>query len=223
MAIQLRRTSDVHANGIKMLVYGQSGAGKTTLIPTLPDSVVLSAESGLLSIAGANLPYIEIDGMDALKEAYVWLTQSEEAKGFESVALDSISEIAEVVLADAKKKAKDPRQAYGELADTMSEMVRAFRDLPGKNVYFSAKMEKTTDEIGRVMYGPMMPGQKVGQGLPYFFDLVMALRIEKTPEGATFRTLMTDSDGLWTAKARGFALEAYEEPDLGAIIAKVKA
>jgi hypothetical protein len=31
-------------------------------------------------------------------EAYRWVTESDEAKHFESIALDSISEIAEVVL-----------------------------------------------------------------------------------------------------------------------------
>jgi phage nucleotide-binding protein len=223
MAIQLKRTSSVHTNGIKCLVYGQAGSGKTTLIPTLPSPVVLSAESGLLSISGADVPFIEIKTMDDLREAYGWLVGSEEAKNFQSVALDSVSEIAEVVLVDAKKKSKDPRQAYGELADTMTELIRAFRDLPGKHVYFSAKLEKSTDEMGRIMYAPSMPGQKLGQGLPYFFDLVMALRIERTPESETYRTLMTDSDGLWTAKARGFALEMFEAPDLGAIIKKVGA
>jgi phage nucleotide-binding protein len=219
----LKRTGQVHTNGLKMLVYGQAGSGKTTLIPTLPSPVVLSAESGLLSISGADVPFIEIKSMDDLREAYAWLIGSDEAKGFQSVALDSVSEIAEVVLSDAKKKSKDPRAAYGELADTMQELIRAFRDLPGKHVYFSAKLEKSTDEMGRIMYAPSMPGQKLGQGLPYFFDLVMALRIERTPEGETYRTLMTDSDGLWTAKARGFALETFEAPDLGEIIKKVGA
>ena len=33
-----------------MLVYGAAGVGKTSLIRTLPDPVVLSAEGGLLSI-----------------------------------------------------------------------------------------------------------------------------------------------------------------------------
>lgn len=224
MAITLKRTSTVHLNGVKILVYGASGAGKTTLIPTLPNPVILSAESGLLSLKGTDLPVIEIDSMEKLREAYEWLTKSDEGKSFDSIALDSISEIAEVVLADAKKAANDPRQAYGKLADEMGEIVRAFRDIPGKNVYFSAKMEKSSDEMGRVMYAPMMPGQKVGQGLPYFFDFVFALRVEKDPEsGEAFRALMTQSDGLWTAKSRGYELSAWEIPNLGEIIRKVTA
>ena len=222
MAIQLRRTTEVHSNGLKCLVYGQAGAGKTTLIPTLPNVIVLSAESGLLSIADADIPFIEIKSMADLMEAYQFLIESEEGRKFESIALDSISEIAEVVLNAEKKIAKDPRQAYGALAEQMGDMIRAFRDIDGRNVYFSAKLEKTTDEVGRVMYAPMMPGNKVGQSLPYYFDLVMALRAEKTPEGETVRALMTESDGLWQAKRRGYALEAWEEPDLGAIIKKIR-
>jgi len=107
MAINLRRTSQAHANGVKILCYGQSGAGKTSLIKTLPNPVVLSAEGGLLSIADADIPYLEITSMEDLRQAYSWVLESE----YKSVALDSISEIAEVVLNTEKKATKDPRQA----------------------------------------------------------------------------------------------------------------
>ena len=70
MAISLKRTGGISSNGVKLLVYGQAGAGKTSLIKTLPNPVVLSAEGGLLSIQDADLPYIEITSM----ETYVRLT-----------------------------------------------------------------------------------------------------------------------------------------------------
>ena len=114
MAISVKSTGGLASNGVKLLVYGQSGAGKTSLIPTLPDPIVLSAEGGLLSIQDADLPYIEIASMDDLKEAFEWMSTPEGLK-FKSVALDSISEIAEVVLNHEKKIAKDPRQAYGAM------------------------------------------------------------------------------------------------------------
>ncbi|AIM40755.1 Sak4-like ssDNA annealing protein [Idiomarinaceae phage 1N2-2] len=220
MAIQLRSTKGLSSNGVKLLVYGQAGAGKTSLIKTLPNPVVLSAEGGLLSIADADLPYIEISDMESLNEAYEWLT-SEEGKQFDSVALDSISEIAEVVLSAEKKKTKDPRQAYGALQEIMGDLIRSFRDLPGKHVYFSAKLEKSQDEMGRMLYAPSMPGNKLAQGLPFFFDEVLALRVEKDGEGNTQRALMCDSDGLWTAKDRSGKLESWEAPDLGEIIRKI--
>jgi len=221
MAIQLKRTKEATAQAVKLLVYGQAGAGKTSLIPTLPTPVILSAEGGLLSIADTNLPFIEITSMDDLREAYKWLTTSAEAAEFESVALDSISEIAEVVLNAEKKINKDPRAAYGAMQEQMADIIRGFRDLPGKHVYMSAKLEKTQDEMGRVLYAPSMPGNKTGQSLPYFFDEVLALRVEKDAEGNTRRALMTDGDGLWLAKDRSGKLEVWEDADLGDIIRKI--
>jgi phage nucleotide-binding protein len=220
MAINLKSTNTVSASNLKLLVYGQAGAGKTSLIPTLPKPIILSAEGGLLSISQHDIPFIEVTSMDALREAYSWLLDSDEAKQFDSVALDSISEIAEVCLSKEKSIAKDPRQAYGEMQTTMAELIRSFRDLP-KHVMMTAKLEKAQDEMGRMMYSPSMPGNKTGQSLPYFFDLMLALRVEKDEEGVSQRALMCDSDGLWQAKDRSGKLDAWEAPDLGVILDKL--
>jgi len=221
MAISIKTTGSLTANGVKILVYGAAGAGKTSLIRTLPAPVVLSAEGGLLSIQDANLPYIEIASMDDLREAYSWLTSADEAKCYQSVALDSISEVAEVVLHHEMKLNKDGRAAYGEMNTVMAELIRAFRDLPGRHVYMSAKLEKSQDEMGKMLYNPSMPGKSLTQGLPYFFDEVLALRVERDAEGQTQRALMCDSDGLWLAKDRSGKLNGWEAPDLGEIIAKI--
>jgi len=221
MAINLKRTGGISAAGVKLLVYGNAGVGKTSLMATLPDAVILSAEGGLLSIQGADMPFIEINSMDTLKEAYQWLANSQEAAQFKSVGLDSISEIAEVVLNHEKKLTKDPRQAYGAMQEQMTDIIRAFRDLPGRHVYFTAKCEKATDEQGRMLYAPSMPGNKTGQQLPYFFDEVLALRAERDAEGNVQRALMTQTDGLWQAKDRSGKLQMWEPADLGAIIQKI--
>jgi phage nucleotide-binding protein len=220
MAISVKRTRELTKSGVKLLVYGAAGAGKTSLITTLPKPIVLSAEAGLLSIQDADLPFIEINTIDDLRQAYVYII-SEAGAEYESVALDSISEIAEVVLNAEKKIAKDPRQAYGAMQEQVSDLIRAFRDLPGKHVYMSAKLEKSQDEMGRMLYAPSMPGNKVGQSLPYFFDEVLALRVEKDADGNTQRALMCDTDGLWAAKDRSGKLAPWEAPDLGAIIEKI--
>tara|TARA_R110002124_G_scaffold4179_1_gene25611 strand:+ start:475 stop:1140 length:666 start_codon:yes stop_codon:yes gene_type:complete len=218
--INLTSTNTVKTASIKMLAYGQAGSGKTSLIPTLPTPVILSAEGGLLSISGHDIPFIKIGGMDDLREAYKWLTDSDESKQFESVAIDSISEVAEVCLGAEKAIAKDPRQAYGEMQTTMAEVIRTFRDLD-KHVLMTAKLEKSQDEMGRILYAPSMPGNKTGQALPYYFDIVAALRVEKDDEGLTQRALMLESDGIWQAKDRSGKLDVWEAPDLAAIIKKI--
>jgi phage nucleotide-binding protein len=220
VAIRLQTTKDIAVLGVKLLVYGAAGAGKTTLVKTLPKPIVLSAEAGLLSLSDEDIPYIEISSVSDLQEAYNWLI-SEEGSEYQTICLDSISEIAEVVLGYEKKNSKDPRQAYGAMQEQVTDLIRAFRDITGKHVYFSAKLEKTQDEMGRILYTPSMPGNKTGQQLPYFFDEVLALRVEKNNEGITERALQCDSDGTWTAKDRSGKLDPWEAPDLGLIISKI--
>lgn len=224
MPPKIHSTADTAFNGVKLLVYGAAGAGKTKLNVTLPKPIILSAEAGLLSLAKYDLPYIQINTLADLQEAYEWLTSDdEEAAAYESVSLDSISEIAETMLNAEKKINKDPRAAYGAMQEQIADLIRAFRDIPNKHVYMSAKLEKSQDEMGRILYAPSMPGNRAGQALPYFFDEVLAMRVEKNTDGELVRYLQTSTDGLWNAKDRSGMLEMWEEPDLGMIIEKIAA
>lgn len=220
MAIKLKSTADVQANGVKALVYGMAGVGKTYMIKSLPNPLVISAESGLLALTGTDIPYIEVKTFIELQEAYQFVV-SEHGAQFESIAIDSISEIGEIVLAHEKSVNKDGRGAYGEMAVKIMEIMRSFRDIQGKNVMFIAKAEKSQDETGRMLYQPSMPGAKISQQLPYLVDLVMALRTEKDTEGTIQRALMCQTDGTWQAKDRSGKLAAWEAPDLSALIAKI--
>lgn len=236
----LQFTTAEHASalsGVKALVYSEAGIGKTVLMATAPGPVVLSAESGLLSLRKANLervhgvgnpticynmPVISIRNVDDLSEAYQWVANSHEAKQFGSVGLDSLTEIAEVVLNNAKRQVKDPRQAYGELLEKMQTLIRLFRDLPGKNVIMAAKMEPVKDEMtGIVKYAPAMPGSKLGPQLPYYFDEVFRLGVNKDPQGNSFRYLQTQPDLQYAAKDRSGALAAMEYPNLTQVISKI--
>jgi len=128
MALTFSTTREQAAvHGVKCLVYGKAGVGKTTLCATAPTPIIFSAEAGLLSLGAHDIPVALIKTIDDLEDAYRWATESHEASQFETVCLDSISEIAEVVLSNAKKTCKDPRQAYGELADRMGVTIRPFR------------------------------------------------------------------------------------------------
>ena len=223
-------------NGVKVLTYGDSGMGKTALCATAPAPVIISAESGLLVLNKKNLeklygvnspgitydiPVIVIETVQDLTDAHAWcLTQ--QAAQFQTICIDSISEIAEKVLNNAKKQVKDPRQAYGELIEKMESVVRAFRDLPNKHVYMAAKIEPMKDELtGIVKYGPSMPGAKLGQKLPYFFDEVFRLGINKTPQGESYRFLQTQADLQNIAKDRSGALDAIEPPHLTHVFNKI--
>ncbi|MFM2058421.1 MAG: hypothetical protein RLY71_2806 [Pseudomonadota bacterium] len=224
MSIKLTTTAKAaQLNGLKLLVHGPAGAGKTSLCATTDEpTIIISAEAGLLSLRGHDIPVIEVASIDDVHEAYRFVTESADAQGFRWVCLDSISEIAEVCLAHEKKTNKDPRAAYGSLADQMGQLIRAFRDLPGRNVYFSCKQQRQQDQAtGATLYFPSLPGQALGQGISYFFDEVMALRVEPDAEGKPTRWLQTGRDFTHEAKDRSGALAMFEPPHLGAIARKI--
>ena len=223
MAINIVSSRNASAShGIKALVYGKAGYGKTYLASTAPKPIILSAESGMLSLRGFDIPVITIKTVEDLTEAYLWALNSDEAKGFETVYIDSISEIAEVVLTNAKAQVKDPRQAYGELIEKMMMTLKAFRDLPGKHVVMSAKQSILTDSVTQaVTYGPSMPGSRLGAELPYLFDQVFQIGVGKTPDGQDYRFLRCHPDMQNEAKDRSGALEALEPPDLTHVFTKI--
>ena len=225
MAVKLVSAREAaKSNGLKLLVYGSAGAGKTTLCKTMPGSpVIISAEGGLLSLRDSDIPVIEVGSYQDVLDAYEYLTTDQQGQQFNWVALDSVSEIAEVVLSHEKKQTKDPRQAYGALQEQMTDLLRAFRDLPGRNIYMSCKMERQKDEqSGAMLYSPMLPGSKLAQQIPYLFDEVLCLRVERDADGNPVRYLQTQSDFQYTAKDRSGSLDvAGEFPDLGEIANKV--
>jgi len=223
MALKFTTTRDSAAiSGVKVLVYGKAGVGKTVLCSTAPDPLIISAESGLISLRNHDIPVIEIKTMDDLIEAYEWVSKNKKAEKFKTICLDSISEIAEIVLASAKATVKDARQAYGELIDEMMKTIKQFRDLPKKNVYFSAKEVKVVDEISQtVLFGPMMPGSKLGPNIPYYFDIVCNMNIGTNSKGESYRYLRTATNFQYEAKDRSGALNELEEPDLTKLFNKI--
>ncbi len=219
MTIKITTTAQ-SAGHVKCLVYGDSGIGKTTLCKTAPNPIIISAERGLLSLDDVEIPTIEIENHLDLQEAYRLITTDENYKGVETVCLDSISDIGESILSYFKKNPVDgnshPQAAYGSLADELLPMIKKFRDIEGKNVYFTAKCKRMTDEYsGITSWIPSMPGKVLADALPYLFDFLLPMRMGKTKENEDYRYLQTKADLQWIAKDRSGKLSDQEQPDLG--------
>ncbi|MCP3685782.1 MAG: ATP-binding protein [bacterium] len=216
MAIRLTTTREA-SKFIKCLVYGESGMGKTWLIKTCPKPLIISAEKGLMTLSDQDIPVIEINTYEDLEEAFEFVTTREEAKEFETICFDSISDIAENVIADLKAEYPDPRKAYGDMADKLLAMVKKFRDITNKNIYFIAKAKRVKDDFtGITSWMPSAPGKQLAQALPYLFDYVFPLRMGVTGDGVEYRYLQTNQDIQCIAKSRSVhQLEDRVEPHLG--------
>lgn len=223
MAIKITNTQDYALNGVKCMVYSRTGVGKTTLCATAPAPLIISNESGLLSLANYSVPVIEVNSIETIGEAYRFLTQSQEARAIQTICVDSVSELAEVVLTQYKGQFSDGRQAYGKMNDDIAEVIRLFRDIKGKNVYFTAKLKRFVDEdTGITTYIPSMPGKTLLGDLPYFFDEVFSLQIGVMEDGTTtYRYLQTTSSIKYEGKDRSGKLAPYEPANLSHIFTKI--
>lgn len=223
MAINILSTKDVHTNGIKLVLYGASGVGKTVMGATAPNPIFISAEKGLLSLANQDIPYIEVKSLDSLDEAYKYTRKSE----FDTIVIDSISEVTQTVLDQTRKELIsnsstgkiDVRQAYGKIAESIGFMIRNFRDIDGKNVVFIAKERKVEDEdSGTITFEAYLPGKVLPFDLPYLVDEVLCLQISKKGD----RFLQTQIDRKRICKDRSGKLDEFERPDLTAIFDKIR-
>lgn len=224
MQPQIYNTADLAKTAhVKVLVYGKSGMGKTHLISTAPRPFVLSAESGLLTLRKFSIPYTILKTRQDVYNVFTWLKTDPGARAnIGTVCLDSLTEIADLFLAEIKASCKDGRQQYGLLLDQMTGVIRDFRDLD-YDVYMSAQQEYDKDEYtGMMINRAKMPGRQLGASLPYFFDEVFQISEQTTPQGQSYRVLRTKADPANDAKDRSGALDAIEEPHLGKIFSKIK-
>ena len=216
-----KASSSRHVN---VLMTGEAGVGKTTQIQNLQNhfnTLIISAEGGLLPLRHLDICVIEVTSYDAFEEAYQFIANSDEAKTFDAVAIDSISEVTQVCLENEKLLNKDPRKAYGEMADKMIQKLRQFRDVQ-KHLYVTAKQAKEKDEAtGRFIFTPSTEGRKVAAELPYTFDEVFVLRMMPAEDGTLNRLIQTTGCDQYIAKDRSGILDNFEAPDIGSIIKKI--
>lgn len=197
----------------KVVLYSDAGAGKTTAVGTLPGrKLLISAEKGAKSLG--RLPkemrdlvqVVEVRTIAGLREVY------DEVKAgrvqCDWIALDSISEIAEIALAEYKKNGvlqgrnmnKDPRAAYGAVEDDVMHMLWDFQALP-VNVLFLCKEQVKPRQINEETtidyFNLLMPGQTLTARVCHLVDELWRLTVRGDK-----RVLIAQADGRSRAKSR---------------------
>src|SRR5437899_1886908 len=108
--------------GVKALVYGAPGSGKTPIVNTAPRPLLLACEPGLLSMRGSTVPTYPGFTNDAIDDFFAWFFNSNDVKNFDTLAIDSTSQMADTYLQAAlngKSKAGNKMHglaAYGDMA-----------------------------------------------------------------------------------------------------------
>lgn len=194
---------------IKAVIYGASGSGKTHFAATAPRPIFASAEGGLLSTAnmGKQIDFVEIKTVEDLRKLLTFL--KDEKHEYETVVIDSISEINEIIKEGIERKRGRAMQLqdWGELSKAIKGILRGFRDLPMHTIFIAQEsVEKDDQKIQKIV--PSLNG-KAATEIAYFMDIVGYSYISKT-EGHQIMTLPHE---LYLTKDRSSRIGNDAPPD----------
>lgn len=235
--MKIQSTKDYGVDRLKILIYGSPGVGKTKLASTTGEStLIVSAEAGLLSLKGSDISVIDITiddngvmipkekRIERLQHVYGYLLTNEAQSKYKWIYVDSLTEIGQNLVESLKLKypeSKDGLKMWGEYADTIRSLIKAFRDLPYYNVVFTALPDREKDENGGFYTGISLNG-KISQTIPAMFDEVFYYQITKDQDGNQIRKLVTSGKEGLVSKDRSGSLNALEDPNLATITKKIK-
>jgi len=223
MEFNIKNTKNAVNDGVKVLLFGKSGIGKTSQFGTLSGkTLILSAESGLLVLKDKDIEVIDNESIDSLANAYLALKEGK--LKYDNVGIDSLSEIGDMLLneLEADDYYGDPSNSFpkwGEYSKRMIKIVKMFRDLKGFNVIFTALAEPMENN-GSIVYMPMIPAKKAQSKLVSLFDEVMYYAYDK--DGA--RIIHTEGSSTFEAKSRSSLpdkVNVDDDNNLGTLLAQV--
>lgn len=234
-ASQLKPASQCAAkNGVKAILYGQPGTAKTPMINTAPRPVLLACEAGLLSMRNSNVPTWEAYTAERIDEFFKWFFESKEAAQFDTLAIDSGSQMAEIYLTIAKASCKDGRKAYGVMAERCMLHFERLYFLPQKHIVLICKEMKA--EVGKQIVQnagggfsvemtyqaqPYFPGKELNIQVPHRYDAILhAGKVTIPGQPQPVNAIRTAGTAEILARDRSGRLAEVEPPDLAALFKK---
>ncbi len=211
--------------GVKALVYGPPGSGKTPIINTAPRPVLLACEPGLLSMRGSTVPTFQAFTAKSIDEFFEWLFSSNETKNFDTVCIDSTTQMAEIYLNDfLNGTSKGGNKihgmaAYGEMAKATLKHLERLYFLPYKHTYLIAK-ESVDNENGLTVKRPYYPGQQLPKDVPGKYDCILRLAIHNVPGVGQVKAFRCIASLEEMARNRTGTLNEFEPPDFSDLVNK---
>lgn len=207
--------------GVKAIMYGGPGSGKTPLTKTAPRPVLLVCEPGMLTMRDAtNLPAWDAYTPERIEEFFAWLTQSAEARNFDTVCVDSVSQMAEIFLTQELTRNKDGRKAYGEMYRRTMKYLNDLYYMPQKHTYLIAK-QASVEEDGGTMRKPYFPGKELNVQVPHMYDEVWHIGLYPVPgQPKPVVAVRTQQTFGTFARDRSGRLAELEYPELSQLFNK---
>lgn len=228
---------------VKLLIYGQSGAGKTVFSAGAPKPLVLDFDGKVSSAAS----YFAHHNPEKLKEiSYESLTdipgqerpfrrfkkilqglQKDAAEGklkHETIILDSLTLFLDAFMADIMAEnpgVKRPNnvpalQDYQILNIQFKDVMSSLLGLPAHIIVVGHITSETNQETGRIFWKPLVPG-KLADRLPQIFTEVYRSYVI-TKDGQAQHLMQTGSDGEYVCRTQIPGLPQHIPADFGRLI-----
>jgi hypothetical protein len=234
---------------LSLLVHANSKTGKSTLAATCPFPICFfDAEGGTKFLAGSPsltarlgrpMVFIEWDPAVAppvydgtwdaavvtvrswsdMQQAWAWLSQGQHH--FQSIVVDSITEVQRRAKANLKGTEAMQIQDWGQLLTIMDTVIRGLRDLtidPYNPVRVAMFIAETRQIDGK--WRPYMQGQ-IATSLPYWMDVVGYLYVDMEQDGdgqytIPVRKLLVNQHALYEAgeRVQGLVGPVISNPDI---------
>jgi len=193
------KPKDIVTKNIKMLIYGQSGSGKTKFATNVKDggkTLLIDLEKGSASAYNKNIDSVIVNSAVEYK---VVLEELQTDTKYDTIIVDSYTKYAEM-LYDTLKTADPSRQngqaVWGDYSFRITSNTLNLLSLK-KNIIITALDDRVLFEDYKISF-PLVAGQKFKISLPKEFDIVGYLTEDKHGN----RILRTDKTNEHMGKDR---------------------
>lgn len=226
--LEVRRVED-RTPFINMMIYGNSGVGKTRLagsavvVEELSPVLFVDIEGGLLTLQSCypQVEYVRVLDWKKMQEVYDDLRR--QPGRYKTVVVDSLTEVQkfsmdgimkEVVSKDSDRDPDVPSiREWGKNGEQTRKFVRAFRDLPLNTIFTALAVHDKDARTGLIMTTPSLSG-KLKQEVAGFLDIVTYYYMKKVGDKMQ-RLLLTQATEQQVAKDRSDRLPpVVEEPTM---------
>jgi len=163
----------------KVLDYGNTGSGKSQLGSTAKNPAIALCERQALRTIRRRNPNAAIwliESTDDLREMLIALTEqhARDECPYDTVVLDSLTEMQGILKKEILRKGGQSKETlsvgeWGVIIDKITDIVRAFRDLPMHVLVLCRAEESYVDDARHVR--PSLNGKKLPNDIAGFFNV----------------------------------------------------